>query len=138
MKKQIDQEDINIIKNMTEKYELTLKELMMAVSKEVNVKSVLIQVRLTDEEKNIIEKKALNKNMNRSSFIQSRLEEFVNTKDDIIYEKYNFFESDIRRKDRKYVTISLPPFLLNKVREKAKKLKLNVSFIIRYLCCEMD
>lgn len=135
--KQLEQEDIQILKKMTEKYEVSFRDLIDMVSSQI--KSVNIQVRLTDKEKAIIDKKSKKCKMKRSAYIAKRLEEFVNTDDSIIFEKYHLLDADIHtRKDRKVVAITLPPFLLEKTKEKAKRLNINLSILVRYLGCEMD
>lgn len=135
--KQLEQEDIQILEKMTEKYEVSFRDLLEMVSSQI--KSVNIQVRLTDKEKAVIDKKAKKCKMKRSAYISKRLEEFVNTDDSVIFEKYNLLDADIHtRKDRKVVAITLPPFLLEKTKEKAKRLNINLSILVRYLGCEMD
>lgn len=132
----IKKEDIRIIEEIADKYEMTFDEFVSLLAKK-NKKYKRTQILFSDEEKEIVDSKAAELSLNRSSYCTLCFKKAIETE---AYKNINIVDALCRNTKRTHrATISYVGIEgYDQIEKTCKELGLPISTMIRYFALNID
>lgn len=128
----IKENDYASLEKMAACYNMQLDKFLEFVRSQIRYKTYTLY--LSPEEKELLDKKVKDKKLKRSEYVAIKIQEFLDTNENELYDKFQLFNMDMTRSGgRKGISLTLYDKLYNEIKEKSHLLNVDMAVLIRYL-----